>query len=310
MTILRALLTILSLAMALPAGACEMTRGWFDDASDADMTACMRLDFVSRRADDGATVLHLAIAAGAAPDVLEAIRQAARGEWALLRDARDDVGWTALHVAAGAARDPRVVTWLLASGADADALAPPVASRGEYVGRVLPERGTTALHIAAVRRDGAGVVTALVAGGARMRPDAAGDLPIHLAAKTGAGVDTLAAFLAASGGDGDVFNRPDAGGRGALHLAAGGDAGLLRYMLDAGADADATDDAGRTPLHEASARASDADSVRLLFEFAADPCLPDRTGQTPLDALTGPSSPLRGDADLVALLREACPDAP
>ncbi len=56
---------------------------------------------------------------------------------------------------------------------------------------------------------------------------------------------------------------------------------LLQIVLDAGADPEATDERGRTPLHWA-ARLGMVDSARLLLARGADPDARDHRGRTPL----------------------------
>jgi ankyrin repeat protein len=79
-----------------------------------------------------------------------------------------------------------------------------------------------------------------------------------------------------------------------LHSAASGaHPGIVRLLLEHGADPNAGQDGGFTPLHSAAAN-DDRDSVEALLEAGADPALANDEGKTPAD--------LAGDAtrDLVA----------
>lgn len=80
-----------------------------------------------------------------------------------------------------------------------------------------------------------------------------------------------------------------------LHsAAAGGHAGIVKLLLEHGADPNAAQDGGFTPLHSA-AQNDDRESVEALLEAGADPGLANDDGRTPAD--------LAGDAtrDLVAV---------
>lgn len=93
------------------------------------------------------------------------------------------------------------------------------------------------------------------------------DLPIHDAARTGAGAD-IKRLLSADPRQRDLRT---ALGSTPLHLAAmNGDASAMKALLAAGANPNARDNEGATPLHMA-AYASRADYVKLLLEAGADP---------------------------------------
>jgi ankyrin repeat protein len=60
---------------------------------------------------------------------------------------------------------------------------------------------------------------------------------------------------------------------------------IVRDLLDAGADPNATGEDGYTPLHHAARRES-AEIVRLLLDHGASASLLNRYGATPLDYAT------------------------
>ncbi|KOC09055.1 hypothetical protein AFLA70_189g002451 [Aspergillus flavus AF70] len=71
-------------------------------------------------------------------------------------------------------------------------------------------------------------------------------------------------------------------GKTTLHICAEkGHTNVLRFLLDHGAELDATDFAGRTALHYATTRGH-TDSVSVLLEQGADTELADEFGRTPL----------------------------
>ena len=65
-----------------------------------------------------------------------------------------------------------------------------------------------------------------------------------------------------------------------------GNAARVRELLRKGADVNARDKDGNTPLHKAVDRGF-ADVVKLLLERGADPNIRDRDGRTPLDLARG-----------------------
>ena len=115
----------------------------------------------------------------------------------------------------------------------------------------------------------------------------AGDTALHAAAA--AHHRGLAATLVAQGAAVRARNR-----RGAepLHYAADGHPGadfvdpnaqraVISYLIDAGADPDATDKSGVAPLHRA-VRTRSAAAVSALIDKGADPRLMNKSGSTPL----------------------------
>ncbi|MDH4228190.1 MAG: ankyrin repeat domain-containing protein [Nitrospirota bacterium] len=80
---------------------------------------------------------------------------------------------------------------------------------------------------------------------------------------------------------------------------------LLKALLKAGADPNARDVMGRTPLYYASVAGS-AELVRLLLAAGADPVIPDTSGNTPLSAARNASPP----SPAVLNLLQTVPPAP
>jgi hypothetical protein len=66
-----------------------------------------------------------------------------------------------------------------------------------------------------------------------------------------------------------------------LEAARSGELDALRSLLAEGADVDAADEQGWTPLNYAAGR-GDAEAVRLLLEHGADPTVTGRDNRTPL----------------------------
>ncbi len=101
---------------------------------------------------------------------------------------------------------------------------------------------------------------------------------LHFAARYGHG--EVAAYLVDKRAK--VNDRSDKGGKTPLWLAAkGGNTGIIRKLLEAGADPHILDQGGRTPLHMAAAK-GDKESVRLLLEKGARINAGDDKGDTPL----------------------------
>ena len=115
----------------------------------------------------------------------------------------------------------------------------------------------------------------------------AGDTAVHVAAA--AHRRDLAESLVGRGADVRARNRR---GAEALHYAADGSPGapgwdrsaqrdVIVYLVEAGADADTTDNSGVAPLHRA-VRTRSSDAVGALIEGGANPTLMNGSGSTPL----------------------------
>ena len=98
-------------------------------------------------------------------------------------------------------------------------------------------------------------------------------------------------------------NARDENGDTPLHRAVlWGDAGAIAPLLEAGADPNARDENGDTPLHKAVFQGH-ADAIAALLEAGADPEARDRYGRTPLHRVAG-----YGHAGVIAALLEAGAD--
>lgn len=294
------------LVMSTPLEACEMTAAFFSASDTEDIMACMDDIFIHQRDDDLSSVLHLAVAVSIDPGVIDAIYAAAGPYWPDLVEQQTTEGATALHIAAQTSDDHRLVTRLLAYGADANAVMDAKSAK------LWGDRGTSALHLAALRPDGAAFVTALLAGGAdptwRQRDTEA--QPIYIAAKVAETPDTLAALIAFGSGD-HAINDPDAAGNTPLMAAVANDrpVTVIRFLLDHGADADAANQDGTTALQFATSYASDPAVVSLIFNASEDPCATDKSGRTAQQLLMLDASPLRHDKTLTRRFHETCIEA-
>lgn len=183
-------------------------------------------------------------------------------------DIRYGCGQTALHHAADRRLDD-AVRLLVSAGADVSAATP---------------HGETVLHIAA--RSGASVKCVLDAGADPNARNAKGEIPLHLAIKMLDGKLLGRAGKAARGAI--VENQPD---QVVLHQE------IVRDLLYAGADPNAPDEDGQTPLHYAmrsipiwdiySSESGWQDLLRMLIEHGADINLPLPSGELPRDQLAG-----------------------
>jgi ankyrin repeat protein len=226
--------------------------------------------------------LHLAVETEKNHLVLDAIRRAAGEEgWQDLRDRLDNNGRTALHIATETGETAETVRWLLTWGADPNA-------RYAVENRWNPfssDYGITPLHLAAMRPNSADVVSALMAGGAD--PSIARPIdfwPAFLVASRHAeNLQVLTAF-AAGGGELSVVSNDD---NNALHVAAGWDrpSSVIRFLLEKGVDANATNTEGQTPLHLAARYSSKPETVASLLETMDDPCAPDDKERTARELL-------------------------
>lgn len=133
-----------------------------------------------------------------------------------------------------------------------------------------------ALHAAVKRHGGPGVVNLLVELGADVRATSNFHTPLHQVCRA----DTARALLAA----GADVNASPRGGVLPIHLGTR-DPGVVRVLLEAGADVDARDLLCRTPLLHAVRELGSGGrrSVRVLLTRGADPTVASVAGDTPLE---------------------------
>ncbi|MDE2871960.1 MAG: ankyrin repeat domain-containing protein [Gemmatimonadota bacterium] len=214
-------------------------------------------------------------------------------------DARNDDGETPLHLAASAGK-PRVVSLLLEAGAEVDARdnrggTPLLEALRVTFGNELAiaalldagadvnagdEDGRVPIHEAAMWQDAA-VVGRLLELGADPNVEGSLGRPLHLVVRGYPMTPDLVLALAGAGADVNATNR---NGDTPLHTAAWhgrSDDSETTALLEAGADVDARNGKGETPLHRAVAGKSPV-QVDALLRGGADAKLRTPEGDTPL----------------------------
>ncbi len=199
-------------------------------------------------------------------------------------NARDEKGWTPLRLAMVRNQRAGVAAALLEAGAD-------VNSPGH--------RGLTPLHEAAAQRGNLDVVRILLEAGADIHATSGPGLtPLHKAASGGA-AEIVHALLDA----GADVNAGVVGGYGTPLLRAvqtrRSTEAVVIVLLWAGADPDARDEQGWTPLY-AAAHSDRPAAVRALLKAGADPDALTDDGASPLHAAAVHAGP-----EVIALLADA-----
>ena len=204
---------------------------------------------IEARGNLGWTPLHIAAGFNTEPAVI-----------ALLLDrgadiaAKGDFGWTPLHAAAGNNSEPAVVLLLLDRSADIEA---------------KDNDGSTPLFSAAAFNTEAAVIALLLQRGADMAAaNNFGQTPLHGAARKNTEPAVVVLLLDHGAG---IEARTVLGST-PLHAAAGfnGESSVIALLLDRGADIESRDNESYTPLHDAVALNTETSVIELLVDRGAD----------------------------------------
>ena len=226
----------------------------------------------------GATPLHLAAGLGDSLAMTAALLEAGADTNVRASFANVAGGWTPLRAWVSVGQDPAILAALLEAGADID---------------TRDDVGNSLLHLAAERDKPATVRALLEAGAGLGARGHSGQTPLHAAAASRAVGTPLAAaaamaVLLEAGAD---PNARDDAGHSALQLAPSSSAGLVTALLEAHAggtvhDPNARDAFGYTALH-AAARANNPELIAALVAAGADVDALDNDGYTPLLVAAG-----------------------
>ncbi|OAQ57928.1 ankyrin repeats (3 copies) domain-containing protein [Pochonia chlamydosporia 170] len=184
-------------------------------------------------------------------------------------DERDATGATPLHRAVRQ-NDHHGVQWLIAHGSEIDA---------------QDLRGMTPLHIAAIYDTNGKLTQILLDGGADKHVlDEKGQSPLHQASRTSPNLELLNLFLRSYDDHDFIARHANFDGDTCLHLAADDDwaiKGRIDELVRFGANVDARNRHGQTPLHRA-VWGQRPDLAYVLLQHGADVNAVDIFGQTAL----------------------------